>query len=73
MEIKVTVYSEDTSTGNKYLANEAYFTFVALDETGRPVSVPPLKLETETDKQLFSAGAQRREQRLRLKSQNSKE
>ena len=42
-------------------ALSAYFTMVALDRNGRPMTVPPLKLETEEAKQAFEAGRKRHE------------
>ncbi len=69
MEIQVTVYSEDTSTGNIHLANEAFFTFVALDDNGKPAPVPRLQPETASEKKMFSAGEERRRKRLLLKAQ----
>jgi acyl-CoA hydrolase len=68
MEIKVTVYAENTATGDIQLANEAFFTFVALDDTGKPVSIPTLLPETELEKQMFAAAQLRREYRLHVKS-----
>jgi len=73
MEIKVTVYSEDTSSGKIYLANEAFFTFVALDDNGKPAPVPGLLIENEAEKRMFEAGEARRAMRLRLKAQRNEE
>lgn len=42
-------------------ALSAYFTMVALDRNGRPMTVPPLKLDTEEAKVAFEAGRQRHE------------
>jgi acyl-CoA hydrolase len=69
MEIKVSVHSENTSTGKIYLANEAFFTFVALDDNGNPAVVPPLQLESEAEKTMFKAAEERRRKRLKLKAQ----
>jgi acyl-CoA hydrolase len=38
---------------------------VALDDNGKPVEVPQLKLETEEDKALFNAGQERYDQRAK--------
>lgn len=67
MEIHVKVYGKDLSQngGESWLTCEAYTTFVLVDEHGRPVkAVPPLLLETEEDKQMFAAAAERRRTRL---------
>jgi len=68
MEIKVTVHAENTTTGDIQLANEAYFTFVALDDNGKPVSIPALRVETEIEKQMFAEAQLRRERRLQVKA-----
>lgn len=68
MEILVSVYAENTRTDELKLTNEAFFTFVALDDTGHPSAVPKLVPESEGEKELFLAGAQRRKQRLKQKN-----
>lgn len=42
MEIYIDVWIEDRVSGIKTKANEAIYTFVAVDETGTPVEVPQL-------------------------------
>jgi acyl-CoA hydrolase len=42
MKVKVDVYSEDMKAGEKILTNEAYITYVALDEKGEKTLVPYL-------------------------------
>ena len=68
MEIKVTVYAENTSSGEINLSNEAFFTFVALDASGKPVPVPRLQLKNDEDRQLFAAAEKRRQHRLHIKT-----
>lgn len=46
MIIGVKVTSENPYTGEVRTTTKAYLTFVALDDLGRPVEVPPLKPET---------------------------
>lgn len=65
MEVQVEALSEDPLTGERIAANEAYLTFVAIDRDHRPVTVPPLLLETEDDRRAFDAAARRRESRLK--------
>jgi len=67
MEILVTVIAENTLTGEKKLANEAFFTFVALDEAGTPYPVPGLLLQTDQEKERNKEAANRRAKRLELK------
>jgi acyl-CoA hydrolase len=40
MELYIDIWVEDRESGNKTKANEAIYTFVAVDDTGRPVEVP---------------------------------
>jgi acyl-CoA hydrolase len=68
MELLVKVYAENTSTDTTKLANEAFFTFVALDNDAKPCVVPRLVPETPEERELFAAAEVRRENRLRLKN-----
>jgi acyl-CoA hydrolase len=67
MEIKITVYAENTLNGQLKLANQAFFTYVALDEKGIPCPVPRLKIKTEAEKLLYASAQKRREMRLKRK------
>ena len=69
MEIGVTVHAENPRTGERRLATSALLTFVALDSEGRKLPVPPLVLETETEKQAAAEATQRRAERLARKDQ----
>jgi len=64
MEVGVKVWVEDRNTGEVHHTSSAYLTFVALDENGRPVSVPPVLPETDDEKLRFGAAGRRREGRL---------
>ena len=61
MEIYIDVWTEDRESGERTKANEAIYTFVAVDETGRPVRIPELMPETKIEKIRFD-GALRRKQ-----------
>ncbi|MBE7647402.1 acyl-CoA thioesterase [Tenacibaculum finnmarkense] len=61
MEIYVDVWTEDRQSGVKTKVNEGIYTFVAVDETGRPVAVAPIVPETDLEKKRFE-GALRRKQ-----------
>ncbi len=61
MEVYMDVWIEDRESGDKTKANEAIYTFVAVDETGRPVRVDDIKPETDLEKERFE-GALRRKQ-----------
>tara|TARA_R110002072_G_scaffold22615_1_gene79446 strand:- start:286571 stop:287080 length:510 start_codon:yes stop_codon:yes gene_type:complete len=61
MEIFMDVWIEDRESGLKSKANEAIYTFVAVDEMGSPVPVPPLVPETETEIERFNAALRRKQ------------
>jgi acyl-CoA hydrolase len=61
MIIGVKVTSENPYTGEVRTTTKAYLTFVALDDLGKPVEVPPLKPETEDEIRRFE-NAQKRVQ-----------
>lgn len=66
MEIFMDVWVEDRETGIRSKANEAIYTFVAVDESGRPVEVPPIIPQTELEKQRFDAALRRKQLSLVL-------
>lgn len=66
MEIHLKVWGEDPLHQYRYVSNEAYFTFVALDPNGKPRPVPPAVPETELEEKLFEGALRRRQLRLIL-------
>jgi acyl-CoA hydrolase len=66
MEIYMDVWIEDRESGECVKANEAIYTFVAVDDTGRPVKVPELVPETELEKQRYDAALRRKQLSLLL-------
>ncbi|MFI5164734.1 MAG: acyl-CoA thioesterase, partial [Bacteroidia bacterium] len=66
MEVVIDVWVEDRITGNKKKHNEAIFTFVALDQHGKPVPVPEILPETEEEKKRFDGALRRRQLSLIL-------
>ena len=66
MEVYLRVWGEDLSAQYKYLSNEAYMTFVALDPNGRPRKVPDLIPDTESEKEMYNGALRRRQLRLIL-------
>jgi acyl-CoA hydrolase len=63
MEIGVLVTAEPCN-GEARRANNAYLTFVAIDESGTPVPVPPVVPETDDEKRRFEEALRRRQVRL---------
>lgn len=61
MEVYVDVWIEDRQSGGKTKVNEGIYTFVAVDEIGKPVEIPKITPETELEKERFD-GALRRKQ-----------
>lgn len=61
MEIYLDVWIDDRESGERSKANEAIYTFVAVDDSGRPVRIPEIMPETEEEKIRFD-GALRRKQ-----------
>jgi acyl-CoA hydrolase len=66
MEVFLKVWGEDLVKQYKYQSNTAYYTFVALDENGRPTPAQPLEPETDEDKVLYNGALRRRQVRLIL-------
>lgn len=66
MEVHIEVWSEDVPMNEKVKSNEAFFTFVAVDQGGRPIDVPDLIPETEEEKALYEGALRRRQLRLVL-------
>lgn len=64
MEVGVRVEAENPKEGRTYHTASAYLTFVALDDNGKPMSVPPIEPETEEQIRRFKAAEQRRQWRL---------
>lgn len=66
MEIFIDVWIEDRESGIKAKANEAIYTFVAVDETGAPVEIPQIKPETDLEKERYAAALRRKQLSLVL-------
>jgi acyl-CoA hydrolase len=66
MEVFIEVYAEDIQRNEKIKSNEAYYTFVALDEKNKPRRVDPIIPETDEEKRLFDGAIRRRQVRLIL-------
>jgi acyl-CoA hydrolase len=66
MEVFLEVWAEDIPAGNRISTNRAFYTFVAVDQNGRPIEVPELIPETSEDKELYKSALRRRQLRLVL-------
>jgi acyl-CoA hydrolase len=66
MEVRIDVEAEDIPAGKKFSSNSAYFTFVAVDQNGRPIDVPEVEPDTAEEKELYAGALRRRQLRLIL-------
>jgi acyl-CoA hydrolase len=77
MEVRIDVTAEDIPSATLIESNSAYFTFVAVDQLGRPIDVPEVEPETEEEKGLYEGALRRRQLRLilagRMNPQDAKE
>lgn len=64
IEVGIHVEAENPITGEIVHTNSAFAVFVALDDSARPTSVPPLILETEEDRRRWAEGEERQQLRL---------
>jgi acyl-CoA hydrolase len=66
MEVHLQVWGEDLLSRKKYKSNEAYYTFVSLDQNRKPMPVPGIAPENEEERLLFEGALRRRQLRLIL-------
>ncbi len=67
MEVFVDVFIEDqTIAGKKSKANEAIYTFVAVDQLGNPINIPQIEPETKIEKDRYEGAMRRRQLALIL-------
>ncbi|MGK0387031.1 MAG: acyl-CoA hydrolase [Patiriisocius sp.] len=66
MEVFMDVWIEDRESGIRSKANEGIYTFVAVNEMGNPMPVPPIKPESDLEKQRFEAALRRKQLSLLL-------
>lgn len=70
MEVFVKVIAEDLITGERHVCALSFLTMVAIDENGKPVAVPQVVPETETEKQLFASAKGRAEIRKKRRKES---
>jgi acyl-CoA hydrolase len=77
MEVRIDVSAEDIPSGTLMESNSAYFTFVAVDQLGKPIDVPEVEPETDEERAMFEGALRRRQLRLilagRMNPQDAKE
>lgn len=66
VEVRLDVWAENIPSESRVKSNEAYYTFVALDQNGKTIPVPAIKPETEDEQKLFEGALRRRQLRLIL-------
>lgn len=67
MEIYVSVTSENLYTGSRTVTVTAFFTFVGLDEHGKPVQVPGVQPQSELERTLHLSAPVRHQLRKKRK------
>ena len=72
MEVGVRVEAENLMTGERRHTNSCYLTFVAIDQSHRPVRIPPVEPETEDEKRRYLAAQERRRRRLEERTAEEK-
>ncbi|MCS7073118.1 MAG: acyl-CoA thioesterase [Bacteroidia bacterium] len=66
MEVKIDVFAENMTSNERRVSNSAYYTFVAVDQTGRPIPVNPIQPTNDIEQELYEGAMRRRELRLIL-------
>lgn len=66
MEIFVEAWAKKVISQKAYLINEAYFTFVAIDDYGNPSEVPETRPQTEKEKKEYTNAEVRKKHRLSM-------
>ena len=66
LEIGVKIEAEDMMTGKRVHTNSSYLVYVALDDDGRPTSVPRVVPESKAEKRRYKEGRERRRVRLEV-------
>lgn len=66
METYVDVWIEDRKSGSRTKVNEGIYNFVAVDEIGKPVTIPQIIPETELEKERFNGALIRKQLSLVL-------
>lgn len=60
--VKIDLYAEQPLTGERQRCTTGYYSFVSIDEQGKPRAVPPLKVETDEQRHDWERGEEIRRQ-----------
>ena len=66
MEVFIEVTAEDIPANKKIMTHRAFFTFVAVDQNGKPIEIPHVVPESPEEIELFEGALRRRQLRLIL-------
>ncbi|MGY3055544.1 acyl-CoA hydrolase [Pedobacter sp. UYEF25] len=66
MEVRLEVWAENIPTGERKKSNEAYYTFVAINQNDETLKVPEAIPESEEEQELYAGALRRRQLRLVL-------
>lgn len=66
MEVFIEVTAEDIPANKRIMTHRAFFTFVAVDQNGKPIEVPEVIPETAEEFEFFEGALRRRQLRLVL-------
>ena len=66
MEVFIEVTAEDIPACKKIMTHRAFFTFVAVDQNGKPIEIPQVVPEPAEEIELFEGALRRRQLRLVL-------
>jgi len=66
MEVFIEVTADDIPANKKIMTHRAFFTFVAVDQNGKPIEIPQIVPETAEEIELFEGALRRRQLRLVL-------
>ena len=72
IEVGVEVFSEDFVSGKRKHTTTAFLTFVAIDEVGKPLPVPPVIPRSREERRRYREAGERREARLAAHAKSQK-
>ncbi len=70
IEVGVEVFSEDFVTGKRKHTTTAFLTFVAIDQRGKPLPVPPVLPRSREERRRYREAGERRAARVAARARN---